>query len=76
MTTVGQPGMVAAACLLGLPAERLVYGDPLERQYWQLVAEAAIEQDSTRRDNQANANASAIAEVLRRMFRRGRRRAR
>jgi hypothetical protein len=63
---------VAAACLLGIPAERLAYGDTLERLYWSAVAEDALEQSNTRRDNQANANANAIGELLRRMFRRRR----
>jgi hypothetical protein len=64
---------VAAACLLGIPAERLVYGDTLERLYWGAVIERAVEQDAVRRDNQANVNANAIGELLRRMFRRRRR---
>jgi hypothetical protein len=64
---------VAAACLLGIPAERLVYGDTLERLYWSAVIERAVEQDAVRRDNQANVNANAIGELLRRMFRRRRR---
>jgi hypothetical protein len=63
---------VAAACLLGIPAERLAYGDTLERLYWGAVVEDALEQANTRRDNQANANANAIGELLRRMFRRRR----
>jgi hypothetical protein len=63
---------VAAACLFGIPAERLVYGDTLERLYWQAVTTAALEQAGLMRDNQANANANAIGEVLRRMFRRRR----
>lgn len=63
---------VAAACLLGIPAERLVYGDTLERLFWGEVTLSAIEQDGTRRDNQANVNANAIGELLRRMFRRRR----
>lgn len=63
---------VAAACLLGIPADRLVYGDTLERLYWGEVALSALEQDSTRRDNQANANANSIGELLRRLLRRRR----
>jgi hypothetical protein len=63
---------VAAACLLGIPAERLAYGDTLERLYWSAVAESALEQDTVRRDNLANAIANAIGELLRRMFRRRR----
>jgi hypothetical protein len=63
---------VAAACLLGLPAERLAYGDTLERTYWNAVVVSALEQETTRRDNLANATANAIGELLRRMFRRRR----
>jgi hypothetical protein len=63
---------VAAACLLGIPAERLAYGDTLDRLYWNAVVERALEQDAVRRDNQANATANAIGELLRRMFRRRR----
>ena len=66
---------VATACLLGLPADRLVYGDALERLYWTVVVDRALDQDNLRRDNQATATANAIGELLRRMFR-GRRRAR
>jgi hypothetical protein len=36
------------------------------------VVEAALEQDGTRRDNQAIATANQIGELLRRMFRRRR----
>jgi hypothetical protein len=61
---------VATACLLGIPADRLVYGDSLERTFWTLVARQAIEQDELRRDNAAAATANAIGELLRRMFRR------
>jgi hypothetical protein len=66
---------VATACLLGIPADRLVYGDRLERMFWTLVAKTAIEQDDIRRDNQATSTANAIGELLRRMFRRRSRRA-
>lgn len=64
---------IAAACLLGIPADRLVYGDTLDRLFWSAVFDRALEQDGVRRDNQANANANAIGELLRRMFRRRRR---
>jgi hypothetical protein len=70
--TAGSVSTVAAACLLGIPAERLVYGDTLERLYWDQVTLSALEQDGTRRDNQATATANAIGELLRRMFRRRR----
>jgi hypothetical protein len=61
---------VAIACLLGLPADRLLHGDSLERTFWLMVAGRAVELSDQARENQANANANAIAEVLRRMFRR------
>jgi hypothetical protein len=61
---------VAVACLLGVPAERLVYGDSVERLYWSAVAARAVALDELRRDNQATANANQIGELLRRMFRR------
>jgi hypothetical protein len=61
---------VATACLLGLPADRLLYGDSVERAFWLMVADRALEIGEQLRDNQANANANAIADVLRRMFRR------
>lgn len=66
--------MIATACLLGVPAERLVYGDMVERLYWSRVLVRTIELHSTQRDNQATSNANALGEMLRRMFR-GRRRA-
>lgn len=66
--------MIATACLLGVPAERLVYGDMVERLYWSRVLVRVIELHSTQRDNQAVSNANAVGEMLRRMFR-GRRRA-
>jgi hypothetical protein len=66
---------VATACLLGIPADRLVYGDRIERLFWTLVAKTAIEQDELRRDNAATATANAIGELLRRTFRRRGRRA-
>jgi hypothetical protein len=61
---------VASACLLGLPAERLLYGDEVERLYWSTVLDAVIEQHATLRDNSATAIANAMGELLRRMFRR------
>lgn len=60
--------LMATACVLGVPAERMVYGSRFEREYWALVAERAVEVDSLRRDNQARAIAKEIADVLRRMF--------
>lgn len=66
--------MIATACLLGVPAERLVYGDMVERLYWSRVLVRTIELHATQRDNQATSNANALGEMLRRMFR-GRRRA-
>jgi hypothetical protein len=59
---------MATACLLGVPVERLVYGDAVERTLWTLVADRAIELDRVRRENQGIVNANKIAEVLRRMF--------
>jgi hypothetical protein len=56
--------------LLGLPAERLLEGDGVERAFWTLVVGRALEIGDQLRDNQAKANANAIAEVLRAMFRR------
>lgn len=50
-----------------------MYGDTLERLYWSAVTDHALEQDGVRRDNAANANANAIGELLRRIFRRRRR---
>jgi hypothetical protein len=66
---------VAVACVLGVPVERLVYGDAVERLYWEAVAGRAVALDELRRDNQAAANANQIGELLRRMFRRRGRRA-
>lgn len=61
---------MASACLLGLPVERLVYGDAVERLYWSTVLDAAVEQHATLRDNASTSIANAIGELLRRMFRR------
>lgn len=61
---------MAAACLLGIPAERLVYGDVVDRIFWTRVAEAAVKQDELRRDNQATATANAVGQTLRGLFRR------
>lgn len=66
---------MAVACVLGVPVERLVYGDTVERLYWEAVAVRAVSLDELRRDNQAAANANQISELLRRMFRRRGRRA-
>lgn len=66
---------MATACLLGLPADRLLRGDGVERAFWLAVAGRALELSDQLRDNQATANANAIGEVLRRMFRRRGRRA-
>lgn len=59
---------MASACVLGVPAERLVYGDALERVFWLRVTARAVELDGTRRDNQAIQNANKIGEVLKKMF--------
>jgi hypothetical protein len=59
---------VAWAGLLGVPAERLLYGDALERVFWRAVTERALELEAIRRENQAIANAGQIGRVLRRMF--------
>lgn len=61
---------MAAACLLGVPAERLVYGDVVDRLFWQRVAERAQTLDELRRDNLATATANKIGEMLRGLFRR------
>jgi hypothetical protein len=51
-----------------VPAERLLYGDALERVFWRAVTERALELEAIRRENQAIANAGQIGRVLRRMF--------
>jgi hypothetical protein len=61
---------VATVCLLGLPADRLVYGDGLERKFWQLVADRAVDLNVVQRDNQARATANEVGSMLRRLFRR------
>jgi hypothetical protein len=59
---------VASACILGVPAERLVYGDIVERTFWTLVTARAVDLDGVRRENQATATANKTGEMLRRMF--------
>lgn len=61
---------MATACLLGVPAERIVYGDEVDRVFWSLVVQRALQADGVRRDNQAMANAQKIGDLLKRMFRR------
>lgn len=61
---------MATASLLGLPAGRLVYGDTVERTFWELVTQRAVEMSETQRDNLARAIANEMGDLLRRMFRR------
>jgi hypothetical protein len=51
---------VATACLLGLPADRLLYGGVLEQTFWGLVVDRAVVLSNLRRDNLARAIANEL----------------